>query len=200
MQLIDIKENLMPYPESLLTKWQLGDYSMIIKSDVSEYIRRIIVQKAKTRPGRRFFGEAFVAVSFSSKIKDGFYCSYKWMTVEKWYTSKGLKPEFEKPFYDGLHKYIGTENLKEIQKRSNKYRKGHDGIRPVASDLILIGNTGRLMFLEIKLPGDTIRPNQIPGLAILKSFEPLKPDVSIISLYPENTTPPKPKEYSVELG
>ncbi len=33
------------------------------------------------------------------------------MTVKKWITGKGLKPEFEKPFYDGLHKYIGAENL-----------------------------------------------------------------------------------------
>jgi len=64
--------------------------------------------------------------------------------------------------------------------------------------LILIGNNGKLMFLEVKLPRDTIRPNQIPGLAILKSFEPLNADVSIISLYPENATRPKPKEYPVK--
>ena len=147
----------------------------------------------------RFFGKAFSAVSMSTENKDGFYNSYKWLTEKKWIPGKGLKPKFEKPFYDGLHKYIGTENLKEIHKRSNKYRASHDGNKPIASDLILIGNNGKLMFLEIKLPGDTIRPNQIPGLAILKSFEPLNADVSIISLYPENATPPKPKEYSVEL-
>jgi hypothetical protein len=45
------------------------------------------------RPGRRFFGEAFVADSL------------------KWIIGKGLKSVFEKPFYDDLHKYIGTEKL-----------------------------------------------------------------------------------------
>ena len=189
----------MSFPPAILERWRNGDYSLLTSADIPSYIKQIIVHKAKVRPSRIFFGEAFVAVSFSSKIKDGFYNSYKWMTVKKWITGKGLKPEFEKPFYEGLHKYIGTENLKEIQKRSNKYRESHDGNKPVASDLILIGNSGRLMFFEIKLPGGTIRPNQIPGLAILKSFEPLNADVRIISLYPENATPPKPKEYSVEL-
>ncbi len=167
----------MSFPPGFLERWRNGDHSLLTSANIPSYIKQIIVQKAKIRPGRRFFGEAFVAVSFSSKIKDGFYNSYKWLTAEKWITGKGLKPEFEKPFYDGLHKYIRTENLKKIQKRSNKYRANHDGNRPVASDLFLIGNNGRLMFLEIKLPGDTIRPNQIPGLAILKTFEPLNADV-----------------------
>jgi len=112
----------MSFPPAFLKRWRNGDYSLLTSANIPSYIKQIIVQKAKIRPGRRFFGEAFVAASFSSKIKDGFYCSYKWMTSEKWITGKGLKPEFERPFYDGLHKYIGTENLKKIQKRSNKYR------------------------------------------------------------------------------
>ncbi len=121
----------MSFPPELLERWRNGDYSLLTSANIPSYIKQIIVQKAKIRPGRRFFGEVFVAVSFSSKIKDGFYNSYKWMTVKKWITGKGLKPEFEKPFYEGLHKYIGTENLKKIQKRSNKYREGHDGNRLV---------------------------------------------------------------------
>ena len=137
----------MSFPPEFLKRWRNCDYSLLTSANIPSYIKQIIVQKAKIRPGRRFFGEAFVAVSFSSKIKDGFYCSYKWMTAEKWITGKGLKPEFEKPFYDGLHKYIGTENLKEIQKRSNKYRESHDGNRPVASDLILIGREQGQVFI-----------------------------------------------------
>jgi len=189
----------MSFPLEFLKRWRNGDYSLLTSANIPSYIKQIVVQKAKVRPGRRFFGEAFAAVSMSKEIKDGFYSSYKWMTAEKWITGKSLKSEFEKSFYDGLHKYIGTENIKEIQKRSDKYRVSHNGNKPVASDLILIGNNGRLLFLEIKLPGDTIRPNQIPGLAILKSFAPLNAEVSIISLYPESATPPKPKEYSVRL-
>ncbi len=109
-----LKEEVMSFPPAFLERWRKGDYSLLTSVNISSYIKKIIVHKAKVRPGRRFFGEAFVAVSFSSKIKDGIYCSYKWMTAEKWVTGKGLKPEFEKPFYDGLHKYIGTENLSSL--------------------------------------------------------------------------------------
>jgi len=121
----------MSFPPEILKRWRNSDYSLLTSANIPSYIKQIIVHKAKVRPGRRFFGEAFVAASFSSKIKDKFYYSYKWMTAEKWITGKGLKPEFEKPFYDGLHKYIGTENLKKIQKWSNKYRENHDGNRPI---------------------------------------------------------------------
>ena len=106
-----LKEEVMSFPPEFMKRWRNGDYSLLISANIPPFIKQIIVHKAKVRPGRRFFGEAFVAASFSSNIKDGFYCSYKWMTAKKWYTGKGLKPEFEKPFYDGLHKYIGTENL-----------------------------------------------------------------------------------------
>jgi len=88
----------MSFPPEILKKWRKCDYSLLTSANIPSYIKQIIVQKAKVRPGRRFFGEAFVAVLFSSKIKDGFYCSYKWMTAEKWITGKGLKPVFEKPF------------------------------------------------------------------------------------------------------
>ena len=133
-----LKEEMMPFSPEFLERWRNGDYSLLTSANIPSYIKQIIVQKAKVRPGRRFFGEAFVAVSMSKEIKDGFYNSYKWLTAEKWITGKGFKSVFEKPFYDGLHKYIGTKNLKEIQKLSNKYREGHDGNMPVASDLILI--------------------------------------------------------------
>ncbi len=106
-----LKEKVMSFPPEILERWRNGDYSLLTSANIPSYIKQIIVYKAKVRPGRRFFGEAFVAVLFSSKIKDGFYNSYKWLTAEKWITGKGLKPEFEKPFYNGMHKYIGTENL-----------------------------------------------------------------------------------------
>lgn len=123
MSKIILKEEVMSFLPEFLERWRNGDYSLLTSANVPSYIKQIIVHKAKVRPSRRFFGEAFVAVSFSSKIKDGFYCSYKWLTAAKWITGKGLKPEFEKSFYDGLHKYIGTENLKEIQKRPTNIEK-----------------------------------------------------------------------------
>ncbi len=111
MNKVLLKEELMSFPPEFLERWRKGDYSLLTSANIPSYIKQIIVQKAKIRSGRRFFDEAFVAVSMSKEIKDGFYYSYKWLTAKKWITEKGLKPEFEKPFYEGLHKYIGTENL-----------------------------------------------------------------------------------------
>ncbi len=111
MNKILLKEEVISFPPAFLERWRMGDYSLLTSANIPSYIKQILVHKAKIRPGRRFFGEAYVAISFSSKIKDGFYNSYKWMTAERWFTGKGLKSVFEKPFYDGLHKYIGTENL-----------------------------------------------------------------------------------------
>ncbi len=73
----------MSFPPEFLKRWRMGDYSLLTSTNIPSYIKQIIVQKAKVRPGRRFFGEAFVAVSFSSKIKDGFYNSYKWLTAKQ---------------------------------------------------------------------------------------------------------------------
>ncbi len=67
----------MPFPPEFLERWRNGDYSLLTSADISSYIKQIIVQKAKIRLGRRFFGEAFVAVSMSKEIKDGFYNSYQ---------------------------------------------------------------------------------------------------------------------------
>ncbi len=81
-------EEVMPFPPEFLKRWQNGDYSLLTSANIPSYIKQIIVKKAKVRPGRRFFGEAFVAVSMSKEIKDGFYNSYKWLTAKKWITGK----------------------------------------------------------------------------------------------------------------
>ena len=73
-----IECEFMNYPKPLLEAWEEGDYSFLVESRASNYIKEILVCKAKKRPGRRFFGEAYI----SSKIemKDGWYSSFKWLT------------------------------------------------------------------------------------------------------------------------
>jgi len=46
------------YPPSLLDAWQKGDYAMLTDSKASTYIKDILIEKAKQRPGKRFFGDA----------------------------------------------------------------------------------------------------------------------------------------------
>jgi len=58
----------MSFQPAFLERWRNGDYSLLISANISSYIKQIIVQKAKVRLGRRFFGEAFVAVSMSKEM------------------------------------------------------------------------------------------------------------------------------------
>ena len=184
IQLINLE-----YPESLLDTWKMGDYSMLHSSGASEYIKSILIKKAKDRlPGRRFFGEAYVAARI--KMIDGWYNSFKWLTSKKWLSGIDLKPDFEKPFHEALIKHFGLSNLKNLQQVSRSFFKNNSDElnkkNPVAPDLWIIDKNGNHKFIECKLPGDTIGLHQKAGLMLIK--ENLKNSsqitVSIANLYP----------------
>ena len=184
----------MPYPSYLLEAWKDGDYSMLTRSKASDYIKEILVHKAKTRPGKRFFGEAYIASRIN--MEAGWYNSFKWLTAAKWVTGEGLEPIFEKPFHAALMQYIGKELLYDLQAKAaffyNGYKEknmeGRQHKKPVAPDLWVIDENGRFIFIESKLPGDSINSHQIAGLALIKKhLEVLtQVSVSIINLYPED--------------
>ncbi len=187
----------MPYSEKLLDAWENGDYSMLTDSGASDYIKEILIDKAKHRPGRRFFGEAYIASK--TEMKEGWYNSFKWLTSDKWVSGEGLEPKFEKPFHYALMKYIGTKALTDLQKKAVSLYKIHkekltDGSKynkPGAPDLWIIDQEGRYRFIESKLSGDTIKPHQIAGLALIHKYLSVANhvSVSIVTLYPENINP-----------
>ncbi len=63
-----LKEEVMSFPPAFLKRWRNGDYSLLTSANIPSCIKQIIVKKAKMRPGRRFFGEAFVAGSMSKEM------------------------------------------------------------------------------------------------------------------------------------
>ena len=165
-----------PYPESFLERWRAGDYSMLTNSQASEYIKKIIVHKAKNRPGRRFFGEAYIASNM--EMVEGWYTSYKWLTAPKWIVGEGLKPGFEKSFYLALMKYIGKDCLISLQEEATKLVRKYK--KPVAPDLWIIDNDGCFNFIESKLPDDFIGKHQLAGLALIEKFVGAVKPVSIV--------------------
>lgn len=185
----DLDIEFMPYPEALLRAWRNGDYAMLTNSKASDYIKNILVSKARKRPGRRFFGEAYIASK--TEMVEGWYSSFKWLTSKKWITGKGLEDEFEKPFYEALVQFIGKDILKDLQNRAKNLIKDEAHIKPVAPDLWLIDKNDQFKFIESKLPGDVINRHQIAGLALIKKcLSAVKPvSVSIVTLYPENIDP-----------
>ena len=197
MNQIELKNEFLSYPESLLDAWKSGDHSMLINSNASDYIKDILIFKSKARSGRRFFGEAYIASKL--EMKEGWYNSFKWLTADKWLSGEGLESKFEKPFYDALMEHVGADILSGLQKSSinfynNQKEKLVDGKKykkPVAPDLWLIDKEGRFRFIESKLPGDTIGAHQIAGLALIKKYLSINVpvSVSIMHLYPENINP-----------
>lgn len=65
----------------MLEAWKTGDYSMLTHSNASDYIKEILIFKAKTRHDRQFFGEAYIASRI--EMKEGWYNSFKWLTADK---------------------------------------------------------------------------------------------------------------------
>lgn len=186
----------MPYPEKLLDAWENGDYSMLTDSGASDYIKKILLHKAEHRPGRRFFGEAYIATKI--EMKEGWYNSFKWLTSDKWVSGEGLNREFEKPFHYALMKYIGAKALTNLQRKAvslcsskEELTDGSKYKEPVAPDLWIIDQEGRYRFIESKLSGDTIKPAQIAGLALIDRYLRVSNhvSVSIVALFPENANP-----------
>jgi len=187
---------VMDYPRSLLDEWKRGDYSFLTSSKAPRYIKDILVQKARERAGKRFFGEAYIAATLGKDMTDGWYNSYKWLTANKWVTGRNLEPVFEAPFYGALMKKIGATRISYLQKKTNTYFETHeselDYKKPVAPDLWFINKSGGFVFIESKMDRDWIRPHQLAGLALIKKY--LAGSVALIWLYQAGKTPPSPEE------
>jgi len=196
-----MKKNLLEiksfeYSKSLLDKWKRGDYSFLSSSKASDYIKDILIFKARNKPGRRFFGEAYIASTLGYDTIDGWYNSFKWLTADKWLSGKNLEPRFEKPFYSALHERIGTVIMQKLQRSAKeyywKYKDSLEHKRPVAPDLWVVDKNGEFLFIESKMEGDYIRPHQLAGLALIKKF--IRSTVSIWWLYQTDKAPPSREE------
>jgi hypothetical protein len=193
MKKLILIEQLLPYPELLMERWVKGDYSMLKSSKASKYLKDILVHKAKKRPSTRFFGEAYVAITLASSMKEGWYNSFKWLTNDKWLTGKNLDAKFERPFYEALMKYIGENKLSKLQNHARSYLQKKQ-VNSQAPDLWLIDERDRFRFIEVKKGKDKIHDGQLEGLALIKKY--LKSQVSIMSLYPDGKPPPQQKDHS----
>jgi hypothetical protein len=193
--------DMMSYPRILLSEWIRGDFSFLEHSRASDYIRRVLPAKAQERPGRRFFGEAYIASR--TEMKDGWYSSYKWLTSERWLSGHGLKSTDKKLFQKVLMDHIGGNVLANLQHRAIRLFQHEKrrllGRKPVVPDLWLIAPDGTLTFIESKLEGDRVSPSQIAGLALIKKYvQEVKPtSVSIIKL--QSDTRPQGKNDDTSL-
>ena len=179
----------LTYPQASLEAWKAQRYRMLTSSGASRFLKRILKKKASGRGGtRRFFGEAYVAVN--TPHTEGFYGSFKWLTNPRFSDGRpfpdGQSSQYQKELRRALVKYFGTDQLVGLRKRAIAFRK-RTGIVPVPPDLWLIDRYGNHRFIEVKLPGDSIKDGQLAGLALIATslFVTTRISVEIADLTPD---------------
>jgi hypothetical protein len=189
-QMATIGISRMSYPPSLLKNWKGKDCRMLTSSSACEYLKEILTLKVGRRAGgRRFFGEAYVAAN--TKHVTGYYGSFKWLTNPIFSSNQpfatGPTAVFKEQLRNALHQHFGKRQLENLQKRA-RARHQATGVRPVPPDLWLLDRHGGHRFIEVKLPGDRIRPQQVEGMKLISSsLRPKNPtSVEIIDLYPDS--------------
>jgi hypothetical protein len=182
----------MSYPPDLLKEWSMKHCRMLTASGACDYLKAILSGKVARRcGGRRFFGEAYVAAQV--KHQSGYYGSFKWLTNARFSNDrpfrKGPTRTFQEELRTALLKHFGKRQLDRLRERAREFET-RSGVRPVAPDLWLIDRQGNHRFIEVKLPGDRIRPAQRAGLALIKSCLRTKTRLSIevVDLKPEHTS------------
>ena len=172
----------MEFNFKLLDLWKNErNYSILVNSDVSEFIKGILIDKVKIRTNR-FFGEAYVASQIP--MAQGWYNSYRWLRWKGdggglWITGEGLKQgenessNYKKIFYDQfISKIVGVGNLLYLHEHSKIFQNGDPKTKkyPKAPDLSIIDKKGNLIFAEVKLPNDNFDQFQDIGLKMIKKY------------------------------
>ena len=163
----------LTFREAERQQWTNGNRKMLKKSGASPFLKQVLEEKARVRPNR-FFGEAFVASHVSHD--EGYYCPFKWLTSATWTDRSSPQSTGADEFKQALRKYF--PRLAELQARAAKLSERRGGQKPVAPDLWLIAN-GEHRFIEVKLPGDVMRPPQYAGLALLAAHLPSSMPISV---------------------
>ncbi len=149
----------------------------------SSFIRRILEEKVRNRKriGRRFFGEAFVATNIAHE--QGWYGSFKWLT--SWPIRSGSYAGEYRAALSGTFPFVI-----DLPTKAFELSRLLEGKNPVPPDLWLVVN-GEHRFIEVKMPGDVLRPTQVAGLALIATCLSRKNDVSVwvYNLYPDGGLP-----------
>ena len=186
------------YAPDVLKQWGRGVQSArsaIISKIASPHLREVFKVKSESRRRKtgRFFGEAFVASE--TPHRDGYYRSFKWLKNRRFCTERPFGRGKAQPFQESLRSALlenfGARAIEHLQEAAEslfkRYSAELDGVFPTAPDLWLIDANGRHIFIEVKMPGDSIAPHQIAGLALIAScLGPAEASVEIVELDPSN--------------
>lgn len=171
----------LTYSEADLDGWKNGGRTLL--RSCSPLLRRLLKGKADTRPGRRFFGEAYV---LSTEAADeAWYGSFKWLTSRKWSGPGPLADDYQESFRAALQRHFC--DLDAFQRKVRAAAGKTAGALPVGPDLWLVTRR-RHRFIEVKLPGDSLAPHQLQGLHLierhLRAADGRSVSVEVVTLSP----------------
>jgi hypothetical protein len=198
--LIELTTTTLAYPAESLAAWQRGP-DMLDAARIDEDLVTILSNKRKARPGVRFFGEAFVATKL--RHTKALYGSFQWLTTSRFLEDTPFRPSptaaFKEKYRRALHDYFGSQ-LATLHENAKRLRD-RTGVKPATPDLWLVVPRNRHRFIEVKLPHDSVRDNQLAGLAVIGvSLARAKDSVSVelIDLFAEGKGPPPKHTASAE--
>ena len=179
MHVPELEVSFWPFSQDELEAWKGRERSLI--ADCWGPLRRVLCKKADARPGRRFFGEAYVAAG--TPCEQAWYGSFKWLTSPRWsQTHRRLKDPYQRRFRAALLRHF--PELEQAQEVARAVRHLFPGPKPVGPDLWFVSDN-RHRFVEVKLPDDDLKRHQLVGLALialyLHSDRPVS--VEVVSLY-----------------
>jgi len=183
------------YSDYELQDWRSRRYSLV--NDCSPLLKRRLLDKARARTGRRFFGETKVLAM--EPYDEAWYGSFKWLTSPRWSGAAALSDRYQEHFRRAL--MIHFPDLCDFQQRVAMSLGSIDRRKPVGPDLWLI-TPKQHRFIEVKLPRDTLARHQLVGLALIGMF--LRGDrpisVEVVNLYngerPPKTEPQLGREFA----
>jgi hypothetical protein len=184
---MELQVQHLPFPSRALERWRDGDHDGVLNQlHAGSFVRWILVEKLanRKRPGRRFFGEAFVVAKL--RPESAWYGSFKSLT--SW--PVGVASSFGDEYRAALSRAF--PEAPSLSSRAKALRRHLGGKVPVPRDLWVV-HGGHHKFIEVKLPGDTVRPSQIAGLAAIATW--LAPTEScsvwVYELYPDGQPEPR---------
>jgi hypothetical protein len=187
---MELQVRQLSFPQRTLERWQDGHCDDVLgRLESDSFIRRVLDQKLanRRRPGRRFFGEAFVVAEL--KPQSAWYGSFKWLTSWPTTSASSFGAEYRAALGAAFPEVSG------LSPRVLSLCQHLGGKKPVPPDLWLILN-GQHHFIEVKLPRDRVRRTQLAGLAAIATWLAPRRDavVSVYELYAEGHAEPRSAE------
>lgn len=170
----NLRIDTLTFDEKLRETWVDDDFAFLRNSKASPSIKSVLSKKARVRPNR-FFGEAYVATQIDHD--DGWYCPFKWLTSASWCEANANEDQSASAdFRAALAKHF--PDLRDFQNRVAEFVRLSGVEKPVGPDLWLIADNVH-RFIEVKLAGDTLKPRQLAGLALLAECLPSAWPISV---------------------